>query len=138
MSENTQKQNFRSLVLLGRIPQASQKLKIGPKWYFICDYGKIGIQMTKVLESKTYWRQSKDPKTVQISVSNIVQHRLKRHWKLAFFSPWPPMLGNIPNRKLDSFRVLRLSPIGFGFLNFGHLDSNFPIIPYKVPFWANF
>jgi hypothetical protein len=56
MFENTQKQNFRSLVRLGYILQAFQKLKIGPKWYFIWDYGKIGIQMAKVLVSKTYWR----------------------------------------------------------------------------------
>jgi hypothetical protein len=41
MPENTQKQNFRSLVPLGHILQASQKFKIGPKWYFIWDYGKL-------------------------------------------------------------------------------------------------
>jgi hypothetical protein len=56
MSENNQKPNFRSFIRLGHILQAYQKLKIGSKWYFIWDYGKIGIQMAKVVVSKTYSR----------------------------------------------------------------------------------
>jgi hypothetical protein len=56
MSENTQKPNFMSLIPLGHILQASQKLKIGPKWYIIWDYGKIGIQMTVISVFKTYCR----------------------------------------------------------------------------------
>jgi hypothetical protein len=56
MPENIQKPNFRSLIRLEHILQASQKLKIGPKWYFLGDYGKIGIQMANILVSKTYWR----------------------------------------------------------------------------------
>jgi hypothetical protein len=35
MSENTQKQHFRSLVRLVHILQASQKLNVGPNWYLI-------------------------------------------------------------------------------------------------------
>jgi hypothetical protein len=31
-------------------------MKIGPKGYFIWDYGDIEIQMTKFLVSKAYWR----------------------------------------------------------------------------------
>jgi hypothetical protein len=88
-------------------------LKIGPKWCFIWDYWKIEIQMAIFLVSKTCWRKSLDSKTVKISVSKIVQHRWQRYWKLAFLSPWPPMLDNIWDRYLDSFRVLRLSSIGF-------------------------
>jgi hypothetical protein len=54
MSENTRKQKVKSLIRLGHILQASQKFKIDPKWYFIWDYGKIGIQMANFLVSKTH------------------------------------------------------------------------------------
>jgi hypothetical protein len=34
---------------------------------------------------------------------------------IAFSSPWPPVLENILDLNFNSFRVLRLSPIGFGY-----------------------